>query len=272
MVVTHESYEQILDAINERSQSVADSLRGLGDNELHQASELPQWSRLTIACHLRFGAEALSRMTRSALEGEPVAYYPEGRDAQRARTLEPLSGESPQGVVESLALLSEELHQAWVALDASAWTVDVVEPTQNPDLGPVSLGRLPLLRLTEVEVHGSDLGLNLADWSEVFVNAVLPMRLEWLNIRRTNHRAFDTDLEGSWLLVATDGPTTYKVRVNGAEVESRPASPDASARAVIEANSRDLLALLLGRALHTPPVIRGDVAFGTFFRRAFPGP
>ena len=271
MVITHESHEQILEAINDRSQDVVDILRGLDDNELHQPSELPHWSRLAIACHLRFGADALARMTRSALEGEPVAYYPEGREAQRARTLEPLSGESPQGVVESLALLSEELHQAWIALDAGAWTVDVVEPTQNPDLGPVSLGRLPLLRLTEVEVHGSDLGLNLADWSEIFVNVVLPMRLEWLNIRRTNHRAFDTDLEGSWLLVATDGPT-HKVRVNGAAVESRPASPDASARAVIEASSRDLLALLLGRTPHTPPVIRGDVAFGTFFRRAFPGP
>ena len=120
MVITDESYEQILDAINDRSQSVADSLTGLGDDELHQPSELPQWSRLTIACHLRFGAEALSRMTRSALEGEPVGYYPEGREAQRARTLVPLPGESPQGVVESLALLSEELHQAWAALDASA--------------------------------------------------------------------------------------------------------------------------------------------------------
>jgi hypothetical protein len=100
---------------------------------------------------------------------------------------------------------------------------------------------------------------------------VLPMRLEWLNVRRVNHRTFDAELEGTWLLVATDGPT-YRVSVNGPEVESQPAHPDSPATAVIEATSRDLLALLLGRAFHSPPVIAGDVAFGKTFSQAFPGP
>jgi hypothetical protein len=271
VVITDGSYQQILDAIVTRTRSIVDCLRGLSDIELHQLSELPDWSRLTILCHLRFGAEALSRMTIAAMAGQPVAYYPDGREAQRARTLVPLVGEAPQDVVESLALLSEELHVAWSALDAAAWSVDVLEPPGNRDLGVVPLGRLPLLRLTEVEIHGTDLGTNLDDWSEIFINTVLPMRLEWLNIRRANHRAFDTEIEGSWLLVATDGPT-YKVSVNGPNVESRPAIPHAPARAVIEATGRDLLALLLGRAFHSPPVITGDVAFGRTFSRAFPGP
>jgi hypothetical protein len=120
-------------------------------------------------------------MTRSALHGLAVAYYPEGRHAQRPLTLVPLPGESAQDVVESLALLSDELHQEWSALDIAAWDLEVIEPRDNPDLGPIRLGRLPLLRLTEVEVHGTDLGLNLGDWSELFINTVLPMRLEWLD-------------------------------------------------------------------------------------------
>ena len=270
-VITDESNRQLLDAVKERSRRIADSLKGLGEEELHELSELPEWSRLTIACHLRFGAGALSRMTRSAVQGLPVAYYPEGREGQRPRTLVPLPGESPQDVVESLERLSEELNQQWSRLDPVVWDVDVVEPPENPDLGPVPLRRLPLLRLTEVEVHGTDLGLNLGDWSEIFIRTALPMRLELLNVRRANHRAFDSELEGSWLLVATDGPS-YKVSVNGLEVESRAASPDTQARAVIEATQRDLLALLLGRALHTPPVMKGDIAFGESFSRAFPGP
>ena len=188
---------QLVHAVMERSRSIAESLRGLGDDELHQPSELPEWSLLTIACHLRFGAGALFRMTRSARQGVPVAYYPEGREVQRPRTLVPLPGESPQDVVESLALLSDELNQEWSVLDPGAWGVDVIEPHDNPDLGPIPLGRLPLLRLTEVEVHGTDLGSNLGDWSEIFISTVLPMRLEWLNIRRANHRVFDTELEGS---------------------------------------------------------------------------
>ncbi len=270
-VITDEANQQLLDAVGERSRRIVDSLKGLGDEELHEPSELPGWSRLTIACHLRFGAGALSRMTRSALQGLPVAYYPEGREEQCPRTLVPLPGESPQDVVESLERLSEELNQQWSTLDPVVWDVDVLEPTENPDLGPVPLRDLPLLRLTEVEVHGTDLGLNLGDWSEIFIREALPMRLEWLNFRRTNHRAFDTELEGSWLLVATDGPS-YAVSVNGLEVESRAAGPDTQARAVIEATMRDLLALLLGRAVHTPAVMKGDIAFGKLFSRAFPGP
>jgi len=121
------SIQQLLDVVMERTQSIAESLRGLGDEELLQPSQLPEWSRLTITCHLRFGAEALSRMTRSALQGLPVAHYPEGREVQRPRTLVPLPGESPHEVVESLALLSEQLNQEWSALDPVAWSADVVE-------------------------------------------------------------------------------------------------------------------------------------------------
>jgi len=270
-VSTGDPNREVIDAIGERTRRIAERLTGLGDDELHQPSELPGWSRLTIACHLRFGAGALTRMTEGALAGHAVAYYPEGREGQRPRTLVPLAGESPAQVVESLTLLSEELHQTWSALDAGAWSVDVVEPADNRDLGPIPLGRLPLLRLTEVEVHGTDLGVSVGEWSELFVNTVLPMRLEWLNIRRANHRAVQTDLQGSWLLVATDGPI-YRVSVDDLRVESHPASRDAPASAVIEASSRDLLALLLGRPFRTPPDITGDVVFGRSFSMAFPGP
>ena len=271
VVITDESIQPVLDALTEKSRIIVNVLRKLRDNEMDQPSALPGWSRLTIACHLRFGAGALTRMTGAALQALPVAYYPEGREMQRPGSLVPLPGETPQDVVESLACLNDELNQEWSTLDTAAWDIEVVEPPDNRDLGSVPLRRLPLLRLTEVEVHGTDLGLTIGDWSEIFISTVLPMRLEWLNTRRANHRAFDTELGGSWLLVATDGPT-YRVRVNGPNVESRAASPDAQARAVLVATSRDLLALLLGRPLRTPPVVSGDAAFGTAFSRAFPGP
>ncbi len=254
-----------------RTRNVTEALSRLSDDELYQPSELPGWNRLTIACHLRFGAEALRRMTTSAVQGMPAAYYPEGREAQRPSTLAPLPGESPQDVVESLALLSEKLNQEWSALDPAVWSERIIEPPDNPDLGPIPLGRLTLLRLTEVEVHGTDLGLGLSDWSETFVGNALPMRLEWLNIRRANHGTFDQELEGSWLLMATDGPN-YIVSVDGTEVESRPTSPDAHTSAVIKTTSRNLLALLLGRTPLNPPAMTGDIAFALSFSRAFPGP
>jgi uncharacterized protein (TIGR03083 family) len=258
-------------AVAVRTARIVDAFGALDDDALLAPSELPGWSRLTIGCHLRFGAEALCRMTRAAVAGEPVAYYPEGRELQRPRTLSPRPAERPHDVVSSLARHGDELDEVWSSLSEDAWRLEVTEPDDNPDLGSLPIGRLPLLRLTEVELHGSDLGLGLDDWSELFVRVALPFRLDWLNTRRTNHRGFDVGLEGSWLLVATDGPI-YLVTATGATVESHPADRASPARAVIEAPSRDLLALLMGRAFRTTPRVTGDTAFGHAFSRAFPGP
>lgn len=41
---------------------------------------------------------------------------------------------------------------------------------------------------------------------------------------------------------------------------------------MIEGSSRDLLALLLGRATEDRLNISGDIAFGSAFQRAVPGP
>jgi hypothetical protein len=163
------------------------------------------------------------------------------------------------------------LAQTWSALDVEDWNRQVAEPADNPDLGTLTLAWLALLRLTEVEVHGSDLGMDLDDWSATFVTGALPMRLERLNARTVSSRDGVGRLEGSWLLVASDGPT-YRVSVTEGAVESIPADPHAPARAILRATSRDLLALLLGRPFRRAPLLEGDLAFGEAFSAAFPGP
>ena len=258
-------------AAERRTGCIVEALSALDDQALLAPSVLRGWSRLTIACHLRYGADALSRMTVAALEGVPVAYYPGGRDQQRPASLEPKPDEASRDVVASLANRSDHLDQLWSGLSDVQWSLDVVEPDDNPDLGLLPLVRLPLLRLTEVEVHGSDLGIGLDDWSDLFVRVALPFRLDWLTTRRTNHRGFDDQLEGSWLLVATDGPA-YVVTVMGTTVESHPSSRALPARAAIEATTRDLLALLLGRPPQHRLCYSGDRDFGRAFSRAFPGP
>jgi uncharacterized protein (TIGR03083 family) len=271
-VTTLESLAPDLVALLEtRTADVVAALGALDEQALLAASSLPGWSRLTIACHLRFGAEALCRLTRGGLAGQPASYYPDGREQQRPRTLVPHEREGALDVLASLARQSDELHDAWRTLRSDDWSREVVEPEDQRDLGPLTLSRLPLLRLTEVEVHGSDLALGLSTWSDLFVAVALPNRLEWLNTRRSNHRPVDDSVQGSWLLSATDGPA-YLVSLGAGRVDSRPASPTSPATAVIEAPSRDLLALLLGRQLRTAPRIFGDVAFGEAFTRAFPGP
>jgi maleylpyruvate isomerase len=262
---------ELVTAVRRRTEEVVTALRAAGDEGLRAPSLLPGWSRLTIACHLRYGAEAFGRMTEAALEDRPVSYYPGGREADRPATLEPAPDESPAEVVASLAAHSGALDRLWAGMSQAQWDAVVREPDERPDLGPLPLSRLPLLRLTEVEAHGSDLDLGLGDWSDVFVRAALAFRLDWLNTRRTNHRSVDEAVEGAWLLTAPDGPT-YLVAVAGGRVSSRPADVGTPADAVVEASPRDLLALLLGRPLRTPPRYGGDVALGQAFSRAFPGP
>jgi uncharacterized protein (TIGR03083 family) len=262
---------ELADAVRRRTDEVVAALRALDDGGLQSPSSLPGWSRLTIACHLRYGAAAFGRMTTAALEGRPVSYYPGGRAASRPATLEPAPGETPADVVASLASSGDALARLWATVPDDGWGASVVEPDEAPDLGPLPLDRLPLLRLTEVEVHGTDLDLGLDDWSGLFVEVALSFRLGWLNTRRTNHRRVDDEVEGSWLLVPPDGPA-WRVAVDGGTVTSQPATPDTPAGATIGASSRDLLALLLGRPLRAAPRYGGDTELGRAFARAFPGP
>lgn len=235
--------------------------------DLRAPSDLPGWTRLTIACHLRYGAEAMRRMVGDAVAGRPTSYYPEGRAAQRPATLLPRDGEAPGDVLRSLQDTSAALQSAWEAV--RDWSIMVTEPRDNADLGPFPLANQPILRLTEVEVHGTDLSIGLGPWSDVLVHHALPMRLAWLNTRRSNHRAVDPSVQGELLLQATDGPIAQRMRISGDQVTSEPAadptrSPSRSAR-VIRASSRDLLALLLGRWTDGSHAAEA-------FRRAFPGP
>jgi hypothetical protein len=231
---------------------------------------LEGWSRLTVACHLRYGALGSRRVTAEALAGREAAFYPEGRSVQRPGTLAPAPGESASDVLRSLAEEGRLLYELWSDLSAHQWQKDLVEPADNPDYGRISISVLPLLRLTEVEVHGSDLDLGLSEWSDTFVEVALPSRIAWLAIRRRDPSLYEPDVQGSWLLAAKGGPR-WLVSVNGEEVESRPAGPDDTADSVIEGTGRDLLAMLLGRP-RGPLDTTGDTELAGSFKRAFPGP
>ena len=221
---------EVLDQLRASTSAVCDALDRC---ELDTLSLLPGWTRLTIACHLRYGAEALRQMTLDALAGRPASYYPGGRSTQRPGTLEPRPGESPTDVVLSLLAASAALDEVFDAVDD--WTIVVREPEDNPDLGPQPLGYLPLVRLTEVEVHGTDLDLGLPDWSDVLIREGLAMRLDRV-ARRTPLAP------GAWSL-------------NGFVVG------DGSEPEVLEAGDRELFALSLGR-----------IHLSDSFAAAYPGP
>ena len=208
-------------------------------------------------------------MTVEVLDGKQTSFYPGGRAIQRPGTLVPEEGESYSDVLRSLLDESRSLNETWAQMSGSDWDLPVREPRGNPDLGTIPVSALALLRLTEVEVHGVDLDIGVSDWSRLFVEAALAMRVPMLATRRRNPGA-DESLPGAWLLVTTDGPT-WRVSVDGDRVTSELSTASAVADAVIEGSSRDLLAMLLGRP-GGQLAVTGDLEIGGGFKRAFPGP
>jgi hypothetical protein len=210
-------------------------------------------------------------MTRDALAGRETAYYPAGRATQQPATLSPEPGASPRDVLDDWTDTAERLDSLWRSLDRAQWSIIVTEPPNNPDLGPAPLERLALSRLTEVDVHGVDLGIGFPDWSDSLIDAALPARLGCLSTRRTNHRSVDRSLQGTWLLSAEG--FRWVVTVEGDSVTSM-----AAEGSVIQLRARNsgtrwgLLALLIEREQLQSLEITGDVSFGAGFHRAFPGP
>jgi len=127
-----------------------------------------------------------------------------------------------------------------------------------------------VLRLTETEVHGTDLRFTGLDaWDELFVEVVLPLRLAWLD--RSRHRP-DADLSvtGSWLL--SDTREQWLVLTHGIDVSAYYADADTRADCRLTASRRDLLAFLLGRPTVASIARFGDLELADAFKRAFPGP
>jgi uncharacterized protein (TIGR03083 family) len=253
----------VLDALDRATERLTRFVRA-NVGVLTESSLLPGWSRVTVLCHLRYVAEAMSRMTDAAVSGRTDDMYPGGRDLVRPGTLVMRVGESLETLVESVASTALELRARWNDLAASDWDRRVVDR----DHGAIALSRFLALRLTEVEVHSLDLGLpGLDSWSDAFVDMVLPLRLAWLGTSR--HRPVaDHSINGSWVL--TDSDAAWLVTANGADVVTGRVSAERSGDSRIAGTRRDLLAFLLGRPAHVERTGRRELADGS--KAAFPGP
>ena len=158
------------------------------------------------------------------------------------------------------------LDALWTNLSEEDWQRRI----DDPDHGAIAVSRLLVLRLTEAEVHGSDLNLpGLDAWDDLFVDRVLPLRLAWLE-RARHHPDADVSLNGSWLI--SDGHACWRVVADGHNVRAHDADAKADADCGIAGSRRDLLAWILGRPTEEPIAHSGNLALANSFKRAFPGP
>ena len=135
---------EVARAAAKRTSELVARLRQLDSDQFEVPSSLPGWSRLTVLCHLRYGAAALLRMTSDALADRATAYYPEGRATQRPMTLISAEGQLPNDVLDEWDATAARLDKLWLSVEATSWSITVTEPADNPDLGQVSLARLAL--------------------------------------------------------------------------------------------------------------------------------
>ncbi len=261
---------RIAHAVKARHGELARIAREMSDAQWHGSSLLPGWSRLTILCHLRYGALASVRMTDDTLSDQPTSYYPLGRSEQRPSTLVPAPQETAKDVVESFVNANMALDRRWTHMGETDWQRTIREPGDNGDLGAIPLANLALLRLTEVEVHGTDLDLGLSRWSDEFVDAAFPMRVHWLPTRRSNRATADTTIEGRWQLAADDG-TAFVISAFGSKVSVEEGAVD-DAPCTIRGTKHALLGFLLGRVELDTLHVSGDPGVASMFHAAFPSP
>ena len=230
--------------------------------DLGQPSALDGWSRLMVLAHLRYVASAMRRITTAALVGRSEPMYPGGRANVRPKTIVPAVGESAEALVASLHDETTMLDNLWQSLSIDDWQRRIDEP----DHGTMPLSKLLVLRLTETEVHGTDLGFAaLVAWDELFVEVTLPLRLAWLDRPDTDH-----SVVGSWML--SDAAEQWLVVAEDGDVRAYHADADTRADCRLTASRRDLLAFLLGRRTVGTMELSGDIDLANAFKRAFPGP
>ena len=267
-----ETVSQLLTALDRTTDDLSASLARAAGPELTAPSLLDGWSRAHVVAHLTNVADALVRMTHDALADRPTTMYPHGR-ADRDAQIDAVAALSWDELHTKFVQATATLMHIWHAVPWERWG----KPFTETELGTAQFGRLVGLRLTEVEVHHSDLavGFGPRDWSRELTQTCLPLRLASLERYRRRPDA-DQTIDGTWLLVCDDLDRRWRVRADHTDVAivdiEHPSGDDDGADVVLRGTATDLTALLLGRQDPAMLAVSGDTERAAAFKRAFPGP
>ena len=202
-------------------------LAELTDTQVRQPSLLPGWTIGHTLSHIALNAEAFVRVAKGLTAGEVGSMYPtsESRDA----AIEAGAHRSAQEIVAHCQAANAELLAIWSTLTAEQILIGQANRTPGTPTFPAT--NIPLARLREVEVHGSDTGLpalEIAHWSSAYVDVDLPIQLPTV-ARRLGHSFSAVDETGA---IHTSG-----------DIAGHPTGSDP-----IPCTRRDLLAWTLNRA------------------------
>lgn len=177
------------------TQRLLHAVDALTDDDLAAPSLLPGWTRAHVVAHLALNGEALERVLTGAAQGRPRPMY----DSAQARDedIAALAGAEASELRSRLLAVSHCFERAAGAMGEDDWAGRFERTPGAPAFG---LANVPMMRLTEVEVHHADLGTGYtaADWPDAFAAALLE------SMTRRSHpepfRVLARDLARTWQL------------------------------------------------------------------------
>lgn len=213
--------DQVRLLVTQATQRLLGDTISVTDEDWHGPSRLPNWTRAHVATHLARQAEALARLARGAVTGQPGVMYssPEHRNAE----IEAGAHRSGLELQIDLDKSANGLSDAFETIEqAGAWDAMV---DLRGDQVPARV--LPLARLLEVVLHHIDLdtGFGVSDVDQQTAEWLL----EWSAFRLRNRKDFPA------LQLASESGFTVGVEGSG----------DATA---VTGGSAELLGWLSGRS------------------------
>ncbi|GAA4897771.1 maleylpyruvate isomerase family mycothiol-dependent enzyme [Streptomonospora salina] len=138
---------------------------GVRPDQIGGPSLLPGWTRGHVLAHVARNADALVRLLEGAREGRQADLYPSRDD--RDREIEEGADRGPEEQAADLEDSAERLAEAVRSMPKKAWKFEI----RLPDGRVFPAARIPWMRLSEVEYHHVDLGLDYAPgaWPQPFV-------------------------------------------------------------------------------------------------------
>ncbi|WP_205472383.1 maleylpyruvate isomerase family mycothiol-dependent enzyme [Nocardioides sp. SYSU D00038] len=192
-------HRQLLQEATARLVRTVDSMP---DDSFAADTILPGWSRAHVVAHVALNSEALAGVLEGVVTRQPTTMYAsqERRDAD----IVALAEAGPRALRDRLLAGATRYAEA---LDLVGPEHEETTFERTPGGRVIRVGAVPLMRLTEVEVHHADLGAGYAahDWPTEFVVLLLDRCARRYDASR-GFTARATDLDRSWTFGAP-GPT-----------------------------------------------------------------
>lgn len=184
--------------MNEGTSRFDARVRDLHDQQLHQGSLLPLWTRAHVIAHVARNADALGNLLTWARTGVETPMYESA--AQRDADIEDTAAQAPEALRLDLGNAERRFANAVDTLPASAWTVEVRTRTGRA----IPAAEVPWMRCREVWVHAVDLasGASFADFPGALVAALVQEVADSFTARADcgEIELVATDVAGRWVI------------------------------------------------------------------------